>query len=282
MKTILLPTDFSNNALKAAHYAIDLFKNEACKFYIMHALELQASAPSTAVTSKRAYQAIHDSRTKSTHGDLDDVLEKIQAASSNPNHTFETKLVSGSLFDSVEAIVEGLNVDLVVIGNKGVSAIQKATFGSNASNLILRLSCPIIAVPGSANNKLKEIGFATDYAIENYGDGLDLLKEIAVTNKAHISVVNVVNKSSGEVPGLDIKRGLLEAVLKPIPLEYFTITDVPVEQGIHVFSESRKLGMLALITKKRTFFEKLTTRSHSKAISHNLDVPLIVFDQRNF
>ncbi len=283
MKTILLPTDFSNNALKAAHYAIDLFKNEACKFYIMHALELQASAPSTAVTSKRAYQAIHDSRTKSTDSDLANALKQSQELASNPEHTFKTKLVNGSLLESVQAITEDLKVDLVVIGNKGASAIQKATFGSNAAQLILKISCPIIAVPETADaSNLKEIGFATDFTIDKYGDGMNLLKEIAQTNDATISVVNVVNKSSGDVSDLDIKKRLLENALKPLSLDYFTLTDVPVEMGIHVFSESRKLGMLALITKKRTFFQKLTTRSHSKAISHNLDVPLIVFDQRAF
>jgi hypothetical protein len=92
----------------------------------------------------------------------------------------------------------------------------------------------------------------------------------------------VVNKNSGPVSDLEAKRDILEKALKPITPEYYTLTDVSIEMGIHVFSESRKIDMLTLITKKRSFFEKLTTRSHSKAISHNLDVPLLVFDQRSF
>ncbi|WP_250435973.1 universal stress protein [Hanstruepera flava] len=282
MKTILLPTDFSENAWSAIQYALQLFKNNDCKFYIMHVFEPQASAPSTGITSKRAYQAIHESRAKSSQEGLDKVLQQVQEYSNNPKHTFETKLAYGSLISSVQGFAEENDVELVVVGNKGASAIQKATFGSNAAQLILKLTCPIIAVPETANANISEIGFATDYSIDDYGNGLNLLKEITVSNQAKLAVVNVVNKGTGTIPNLKAKQAILEKALEPIDIDYYTLTDVPVEQGIHVFAESRKLDMLVLITKKRSFFEKLTTRSHSKAISHNLDVPLIVFDQRSF
>lgn len=283
MKTILLPTDFSDNSRKAIEYALQLFKNETCNFYIMHALDSMASAPSTGVTSKRASQAIYDSRVKASKDDLDKLLKRVQDYSNNPKHTFETKLVNGSLVNAVQAFAETTDVQIAVIGNKGASAIQKATFGSNAAQLILKLTCPIIAVPETANaNDISEIGFATDYTIENFGNGLNLLKEIALLNNAKLAVVNVVNKGSEPISDLLTKREKFEKAFTPLTLEYYTITDVPVEIGIKVFSESRKIDMLALITKKRSFFEKLTTKNHSKAISHNIDVPLLVFDQRSF
>jgi len=282
MKTILLPTDFSENSWKAVEYALELYENETCKFYILHALEPQASAPSAGITSKKASQMIHESRMKATEEDFNKFLNRVTAFSNNPKHSFETVLVHGSLVAAVEGYVEENDIELVVIGNKGASALQKVTFGSNAAQLILKLSCPLIAIPESAKVSISEIGFATDYSIADYGDGLYLLKEIAASNNAKIAVVNVVSKASGQAADVHEKRAALERTLDPIALEYYTLTDVPVEKGIHVFSESRKLDMLVLITKKRSFFEKLTTRSHSKAISHNLDVPLLVFDQRTF
>mgnify|MGYP000303646047 CR=1 FL=1 len=49
MKKILLPTDFSENAQKAIDYALLLFKNEACTFYLLHAYH---DAPSSSTTKK--------------------------------------------------------------------------------------------------------------------------------------------------------------------------------------------------------------------------------------
>ena len=36
MKTILLPTDYSENAWNAIAYALNLFKNETCTFYLLN------------------------------------------------------------------------------------------------------------------------------------------------------------------------------------------------------------------------------------------------------
>ena len=36
MKTILLPTDFSENALNTIRFAVRLFPDEACTFYLLN------------------------------------------------------------------------------------------------------------------------------------------------------------------------------------------------------------------------------------------------------
>ncbi|SDE44189.1 Universal stress protein family protein [Pricia antarctica] len=37
MKTLLIPTDFSANAMHAIDYALDLYKCERINFYFLHA-----------------------------------------------------------------------------------------------------------------------------------------------------------------------------------------------------------------------------------------------------
>ena len=39
MRKILIPTDFSENAMNAIQYAIELFKYEKSDYYIMHAYQ---------------------------------------------------------------------------------------------------------------------------------------------------------------------------------------------------------------------------------------------------
>ena len=40
MKNILLPTDFSQNSLNAINYAMELFKDTPCKFYLLNAFKI--------------------------------------------------------------------------------------------------------------------------------------------------------------------------------------------------------------------------------------------------
>ena len=44
MRKILIPTDFSENAMNAIKYAIDLFENYNCNFYLLHVNRLESIA----------------------------------------------------------------------------------------------------------------------------------------------------------------------------------------------------------------------------------------------
>jgi nucleotide-binding universal stress UspA family protein len=282
MKKILLPTDFSANSWEASLYAFKLFKDETCTFYIMHSLEPLVSAPSTAVSSKRANEAISKSRLNESKIELEKELQKIHELPKNDKHTYETIIVHDYFLSAVQSATKKLHCDLVVVGTKGASAIKEITVGSNTANLINKQTCPIIAVPQNALSKdLLEIGFATDFSISDYGNELDLLKEIALANTSKISMVHVLSKSTEMTAKLLENKEAIERALRPLPLELYLITDVAVEVGTRVFSESRKLGMLCIINKKRSFFEKMFIKSNSKTISSRLNVPLIIFNHES-
>ncbi|PWK19856.1 universal stress protein [Xanthomarina spongicola] len=283
MKKILLPTDFSENSWEATLYALKLFKDQACTFYIMHSLEPLVSAPSTGVSSKRAYDAIIKSRLNESNLELEKELDKIHELPKNNKHTFETMIVHDYFLSAVHSTVKKLNCDVVILGTKGASGIKEMTIGSNTANLINKQTCTIIAVPENSLSKdMLEIGFASDFSIGNYGNELDLLKEIATTNASRISLVHIVNKNGEMTTELRANKLALEMALNPLPMDFYRITDVAVELGIRVFSESRNLGMLCIINKKRSFFENLFRKSNSKSISSHINVPLIIFNHSAF
>ncbi len=45
MRTILIPTDFSNNAMHAIEYALQLYKCERTNFYFLHAYADEVYGP---------------------------------------------------------------------------------------------------------------------------------------------------------------------------------------------------------------------------------------------
>ncbi|RSK38675.1 universal stress protein [Mangrovimonas spongiae] len=283
MKNILLPTDFSQNSWEAIEYAINLFQDGECTFYLMHSYEPQVSAPSTAVTSKRANSVIMESiKNEATLG-LQKVLKQINSLPLNENHTFKTIIANDYFTDAVETQVNELGIDAVILGTKGASGLKEITLGSNTANLIGKLSCPIIAVPTNVVLKdVKEIGFAVDFSIKSYDKGLDLLKDIATHYESKISVVHILNKHKELTAEMLSSKIELESYLKPVPTTFYNLTDVSVELGTRIFSESRQLDMMCVIAKKHGFFERLFNKSQSKSISHHAKVPLIIFNETDF
>lgn len=283
MKNILLPTDFSQNSWEAIQYALNLFKEAECTFYLMHSFEPQAAAPSTAVTSKRAYSVIMESMKTVAEEGLKDIMDKINSLPKNEDHSFKTLIINDYFINAVKEKVEALNIDAVILGTKGASGLKEVTLGSNTANLIGKLACPIVAVPTNAIWKgVKEIGFAVDYAMPSYKKGLGLLKDLAEHYQSKIAVVHIIDKDKALSKTMLASKAALERYLKPIPINFFNLTDVSVELGTRIFSESRQLDVMCVIAKQRGFFERLFNKSQSKSISHHANVPLIIFNEANF
>ena len=281
MKKILLPTDFSENSREAIEDAIDLFKYCKCTFYLLHSFEPQISAPSTAVTSKRANAVIMESMRKEARLGLQKIEKQIHELPKNENHTFETTIVNDYFTSAVKSKVEELNIDVVVVGTKGASGLKEVAIGSNTANLIGKLPCPIIAAPSNTRlDTLKKIGFAVDYSIKSYASGLGLLKELATHYESEVYVVHVKDKEF--TPEMESSKTELENYLKPISTSFYHLTDVSVEVGTRVFCESQKLDIMCLVARKKGFLESLFQKSHSKTISHHANVPLIIFNEDSF
>lgn len=283
MKRILLPTDFSKNSWQAIQFAITLFKDEKCGFFVLNTIEPPASAPSTAVTSKKATKTIYEAMKRETEAGLRKMMTKIRKLPKNEGHIFETMVVHDYFVAGVITAIEAHDIDIVVLGTKGASGLKGVTMGSNTSGLVGKLRCPIIAVPENCPlDELDEIGFATDFSIMDYGNNLEILKDLAKAHGSDILVVHVMNKGKELTPKMRASKKALEKALRPNDIDFYYLTDVPIEIGTRIFSESRELDMMCVIAKKHGFFERLFQKSQSKAISHNAKVPLLIFNENSF
>jgi len=74
---------------------------------------------------------------------------------SNANHSFEIILSKEYLHDAIEFAVKQHEIDLVVMGTKGVTGAKEIFFGSNTVDIIKKMKlCPILVIPDSKFSKL--------------------------------------------------------------------------------------------------------------------------------
>ena len=52
---------------------------------------------------------------------------------------------------NIEDLVEKMGIDLVVMGTKGATGLAAAVIGSNTADVIQAATCPVLAVPESAD-----------------------------------------------------------------------------------------------------------------------------------
>lgn len=255
MKTILLPTDFSENSWNAIVYALEMHKDEPCHFFVFNSYAPHMSAPSTAVSSARASEVIQEIAKKESAQGLETIMKRIKEYDTNPTHTFEIISSYDYIVSSIISAIEKYKVDMVVMGTKGASGLKEVMIGSTTANIIEKVKCPVIAVPENAVFKgLNEIAFATDFSFYYNEDNINLIKYYAKKQEATIRVVHVLTASKLS-PEKEKVREYLDGLLNGVPKHYHYLTDVSVDVGMRVFSQSREIDLLCMVNKQRSFLK---------------------------
>ena len=136
MKKILIPTDFSDNAWNAISYALSLFANEKCEFFLLNTYT--PVIPSSRFISPMANAVrIEDAVRMTSENGLSKTLERIQEDFANPLHTFKTiSSFFNLLVEEIKELVDDYNIDVVLTGTKGASGMDEVFMGSNTVRII--------------------------------------------------------------------------------------------------------------------------------------------------
>lgn len=164
---VLLLTDFSSHAMHAHHYALELYKNQKLKCFLLH---VKKPCASTAKCSGDCKLALHQK-----------VAEKAsQLSDSFPNLDCKALLTEGSFIEEVRAAVIKHNIDFLVIGAKGKSTQNTAAIGSYTHAIATKVKCPVFII--FENNKLasspSKVLFPVNYTDALYPACLDKLKNL--------------------------------------------------------------------------------------------------------
>jgi len=274
-KHILLPTDFSENAFSAALYAIKLFEKEQCTFHLLHSSRMKVSLMSS--MSNKLIRVLADKARK----DLTDLKARIEKHSTNSNHAFEVILSTNDLNSSIEAVIEKVKIDLLIMGTKGETKATELLFGSNTVNVIKQVTqCPILVIPDAYDYVVPEqIAFPTDYN-RAYNNELESLIQLAELNHSIIRVLHINDEDT--ISELQKKNlTLLKMALENYnPTFHWISKDDKKAKAIQIFTEDLDINILVMINYKHSFIENIIKEPVIKSIGFQPKIPFMVIPQR--
>ncbi|GAB2788407.1 universal stress protein [Rhabdobacter roseus] len=149
MKTILVPTDFSDNARHALRWAAHIARASQAEIIVLHVNE----KPVLAAPSRRYSTSSQTLRSLITENTPEEMVPAIQEIAANPlyhNLRLRTEVLSGALVKVIQEYTEEQSVDLIVMGTRGASGMEELLIGSNTEKVIRYAPCPVLAVPKGA------------------------------------------------------------------------------------------------------------------------------------
>jgi len=274
MQKILVPTDFSDNALKAVAQACEIAKKTDAVIHLLHVVEPTLNM-ATMQTDQSGNKVVAD---KSESLDLS--LKAI--AEVYPDVKISPFLVGGNVIPSILKYAEKENPDLIVMGTKGASGLKKLFIGSVTAGIIGKTNFPVLTVPASYElAKPEAIVFATnqfeknEHLLENF---VNLAKLFSIP--VHVIVFKDVdaNKDADFIYNEEQLNYYLRFLKETFPRTAFKgeiLEGSDFESAIDAYCINNAAGMIAMVTYPKSFLEKFFFKSFTKNMAFHSTIPIL-------
>lgn len=280
-RKIVLPTDFSDNALHAVQFALELYRDQKCLFYLLNAFHVKPKNIESLIGMEPG-NALYETTKKNSETELHRLLSTVAFGEhGNPNHSFQVVSVFNEPWRAIKNLIKEKDVELIVMGTRGQTNSKHRMYGSTAMEVMDNIrNCPVIVVPQSAKQGLpKEIVFPTDFKTALKKRRLSYLIEIANISQASIKVLHISEDGNLDEEQNNTKN-MLEDYLETVSHSFhFMGNSLSVPASINCFVESRESDMIAFISRKHSFIASILNPPLSKGIAYSSRVPFLVMHE---
>jgi nucleotide-binding universal stress UspA family protein len=274
MKTIICPVDFSETATNALLYACDLALRSGATLQLLHTYHIPNIIPYTELYLQPEINVQYETEVKDRMEHLINWLNKTHAPS-----TLKASCTvrCGLAVDEISNLAETSRADLIVMGTDGANGGFAERFvGTNTVRVIEETTCPVLVVPSSAMYKqIKHIVYATQLK-EAEQKQIDFVMKMADLCAAKLSFVHVEKEEMACVEQDTLQS--INSLYKNLSREdvaFYVNGSKDVLKGINTFVAQKNADLLVMVTRRRSPFEELFSKSLTKKEAFHSKIPLL-------
>lgn len=269
MSIVIVPTDFSDNAKKAANYAMALY-DESAEIHLVNAFQIPHSGATMLISLNEILE-------KDAMELLEEEKLRLQEEFGSSENRIKVFARLGEPETVIRKYVEENNGDLIVMGTQGATGLKSLLIGSVASAILERSKIPVLAIPEASDLELPtSIAFAADKKGLETFELPESVGQLAKFYSAEVHVVNILvpeeDESQNDMPDhtettIDLIDGLSHT--------YHFIKDEDVARGLDGFLNEQHVSLLALVNRKHDLFSRLFNQSITKKMMLHSRTPIL-------
>lgn len=278
MKTILVPTDFSDVARNASEYAVQLANQiGATKLIFYNAYQVPVVVD--AMVAPVELIGVDEIR-KSSEENIENFIESLKERTNPGTLVFEAMSEFNLLSENIDDICKELNVDLIVMGVTGGGKAKEVLIGSTTISVAKNTNVPVVIVPAEATyTPIKQIVLACDFKKVVQTTPIEPIKLLLDATKAKLLVLHVDHEQKKFTPDTPFESLMLDTLLQGYNPEYHFVDNPDFTEGINNFVLEKHADIIITIPKKHGLFDSLFRRSHTKMLAFHSHVPLMVIHE---
>lgn len=214
----------------------------------------------------------------------DEILESIEKQIANMpslvNCVTEAKVDWLDLKNALYRSIDDFQIDLVVMGTKGVHGLFKELAGSNTYDIIKGCKVPVVVVPANYEYKEpKKIGFASDFRQIDHLLSLDALLDMVYAFNAELHVFHVLVQGEKELDEEYFNMKELDDYFSGVKHKFYEIKGNDTWAGIEDFVKSNQIDMLGITPRKHSLFSELGHSPTTKTVTHHTKLPILTLPE---
>ena len=266
---ILIPTDYSTNARRAANFGMSLARSIGADVILFHSYHF----PMTTSEDMVYIAEMKEGEEKKLNEEKDALAQKF------PEVNISAQVEYGSAVDLVESISERENIDLIVMGTKGETNGIDAVLGSVASNVINNTKCSVLVIPEETHDfKIDHVMLATDFhktkTHDYYGPLIHLLKKMDPS----VSIVNV--KAAIDLKEVPTQEEIeTDNIFGEFKHSHHFLESENVEEALFDFAHLNDCDLIVILTKHYSLWQRLWHKSMAKQLALHTTKPLFIMHE---
>jgi nucleotide-binding universal stress UspA family protein len=272
MKRILVPCDFSSEAINALRSAVEFARPQRAEIHVLHVIELPV-IPDPLLMPVLTYEnSLLEELKGKAKRTFDGLQVEFKDADIRPIYTTLFGPVSGVIL----SYIKEHSIELVVMGTKGASGIQEVLVGSNTEKIVRASVCPVLVVRQHLKlDAIRNIAFPTNIDFQLMEDLMQKVKALQLFFKATLHLVWI--NTPGNFSNDDITLARLHDFAKRYMLINFTtniFNDKLEESGIIRFAHHINADLLIMATHGRKGLAHMFGGSLTEDVVNHADLPV--------
>jgi nucleotide-binding universal stress UspA family protein len=276
MKRILVPTDFSTCADNAIDFAVQTAKIIPLQVSLVHSFELNGDLYTDFMGVNKEFNQSHLQEVNDKLAKLKSSIEKREGI------IVETYVFTGTLKESIVQVANEKNIDFIIMGTAGANGIKEKLWGSKTAGIIGKSYVPVLAIPLEYTWKKPQKILLTINNFEKEPVLLNFLFEMSSLFDAEVHVAVFTNEEEDNAfTFMEHNRFLPE--YKAMLTEQYQFETITVahlfgknfEEALQDYITLNEIDMVAMVTHKRSFTDRLFHPSITKRMSYHTKIPLL-------
>lgn len=271
MNTVIIATDFSENARQAARFAFHVFPKESSHFIFLHAYQMPHTTAGTLISTVDVLKKVSE----------EDLMKEVIWAKSSFGETLSVSQQSyfGELTEALRHTNNGKAI--AVVGSTGTSELEEFFLGSTTETVIKNAEIPTIAVPHVFEEKpYKKMVVAIEDFAALQEKTKHSLHQIALFLNLEMEMVTIQTTEAEMEQVLEGNTAPeVTEFMDGITVNHRFLISEEIEDGLWQATKNQNADMLCVVHHKKGMLQDLFRKSISKEMVKDDLMPVLVLHE---